>query len=247
MRNVKASLQPGYILHSRPYRDTSLLLEAFTAQQGRLSLVSRGARRRTRGGSGSALLQPFTPLLLSFGGRSELKTLTAVEAAGTALLLKGERLFSGLYLNELLVRLLHRQDPHPGLFAAYGRALDGVASSQSVEEVLRQFEFALLHELGYSVDLTVEGDTGEAIRAGCWYHYRADCGLVAGRDVAEPAAPAYAGDDLLAMAGGEFGGAARLTAKRLLRQALAEHLGRVPLKSRDLFRQYVADGGNGED
>lgn len=247
MRALKASLQPGYILHSRPYRDTSLLLEAFTAEQGRLSLVSRGARRRARGGSSSALLQPFTPLLLTFGGRSEMKTLMAVEAAGAPLTLRGERLFSGLYLNELLVRLLHRQDPHPELFVAYGRALDAVASGQAVEEVLRRFEFNLLHELGYSFDLAAEGDTGEAIRAGRWYHYRPDCGLVAKYDVAEPTAPAYAGDDLLLMAGGDFGGAARLTAKRLLRQALAEHLGEAPLRSRDLFRQYSATSGKRGD
>ncbi len=232
---MRAVLQPAYILHSRPYRDTSLLLEAFTAEDGRLSLVSRGARRRARGGSGSALLQPFTPLLLTFGGRSELKTLTAVESAGAALRLAGERLFSGLYLNELLVRLLHRNDPHPGLFAAYGAALEGVSGDDEIETVLRRFEFTLLDELGYSFDLAAEGDTGAAVRSGHWYHYRPDCGLVAGRDHGGATAAAFAGDDLLLMAAGEFGGAARQTAKRLLRLALAEHLGDAPVRSRDLF------------
>ena len=126
---TNVALQPSYVLHSRPYRDTSALLEVFTAEQGRISMVARGARRRTRGGSGSALLQPFNPLLLSFSGRAELKNLGATESAGTPRQLRGQRLFSGLYLNELLVRLLHRHDPHPQLFAAYGATLDALAGS----------------------------------------------------------------------------------------------------------------------
>ena len=237
---MKTSLQPAYILHSRPYRDTSLLLEAFTAEQGRLSLVARGARRRSRGGSTGALLQLFSPLLISFSGRSEMKTLNGLEPAGPSMRLRGDRLFSGLYMNELLVRLLHRHDPHPRLFAAYGSSLEQIADGPVVEEVLRRFEFTLLDELGYSFDLAVEGDTGETVREGHWYHYRADCGLVSRRDVAEPSTPAFAGADLLSMAGGEFGGPARQTAKRLLRLALAEHLGPAPLRSRDLFRQRAA-------
>jgi DNA repair protein RecO (recombination protein O) len=242
---MTAALQPAYILHTRPYRDTSLLLEAFTPEHGRFSLVARGARRKARGGSSSALLQPFTPLLISFGGRSELKTLKAVEAAAPALLLRGERVYSGLYLNELLVRLLHRHDPHPRLFVAYGEALAEVIETPCVEKVLRRFEYRLLDELGYSFDLSAEGDTGEALRADGWYHYQSNCGLVARRDIAEPSIPAFAGDDLLLMAGGEFGGAARQTAKRLLRLALSEHLGDVPLRSRDLFRQHANPGKGG--
>jgi len=243
---MNAALQPTFILHSRPYRDTSLLLEAFTPEHGRLSLVARGARRKARGGSNAALLQPFFPLLVSFGGRSELKTLKAVEAAAPALRLRGERVFSGLYMNELLVRLLHRDDPHPRLFAAYGEALEAVADGTVIDDVLRRFEYTLLEELGYIFDLATEGDTGEAVKEGRWYHYQSDCGLVARRDVAEPATPTFAGDDLLSMAGGEFGGAARQTAKRLLRLALSEHLGQAPLKSRDLFRQHsVAKKGGG--
>ncbi len=241
---MKIALQPAYILHSRPYRDTSLLLEAFTAEHGRLGLVSRGARRRTRGGSGSALLQPFIPLLVSFSGKSELKTLTAIESASPALKLQGERLFSGLYLNELLVRLLHRHDPHPLLFAAYGDVLQSLLDTDVVDDALRGFEFTLLDELGYSFDLAAEGDTGEAIREGCWYHYQADCGLVNRRDVAEPSRPAFAGEDLLQMAAGQFGGPVRQTAKRLMRLALSEHLGPAPLKSRGLFTRRSSAPGS---
>ena len=240
---MRVNLQPAYILHSRPYLDSSLLLEALTAEHGRISLVAKGARRRSRGGSGGALLQPFTPLLLSFSGRSEMKNLNAQEAAGQVLTLRAERMYSGLYLNELLVRLLHRHDPHPQIFAAYGAALDTLAGQDPVDVVLRRFEFALLDELGYGFDLRVDGRSGEPVQAQDWYHYDPDCGLFAPTGVSEPGRQAYAGADLLAMSQGNFDGTARLTAKRLLRQALAYHLGEAPLRSRDLFRSSVEGGG----
>ena len=237
---MRVSLQPAYILHSRPYRDSSALLEVLTAEYGRLSLVARGARRKVRGGSsGSALLQPFIPLLLSFSGRAELKSLTAKEAAGKLHELRGERLFSAMYVNELLVRLLHRHDPHPQLFAAYTEALQALARDDVVDTTLRHFEFKLLDELGYSFDLALDADSGERVQAHLWYHYIPDLGLVAKADATEPSRSAYAGADLIIMAGGQFGGSVRVTAKRLLRQALAGHLGDAPLRSRELFRTRI--------
>jgi len=216
------------------------LLEVLTAEYGRLSLVARGARRKARGGSsGSALLQPFIPLLLSFSGRAELKSLTAKEAAGKLHELRGERLFSAMYVNELLVRLLHRHDPHPQLFAAYTEALQALSREDEVDTTLRHFEFKLLDELGYSFDLALDADSGERVQAHLWYHYIPDLGLVAKVDAADPSRPAYAGADLIAMAGGQFGGSVRVTAKRLLRQALAGHLGDAPLRSRELFRTRI--------
>jgi DNA repair protein RecO (recombination protein O) len=234
---MRVNLQPAYILHSRPYQDSSALLEVLTAEYGRLTLVAKGARRKARGGtSGSALLQPFIPLLVSFSGRSELKTLTAKEAAGKLHELRGQRLFSGMYVNELLVRLLHRHDPHPQLFAAYTQALQLLAGETAVDTTLRHFEFKLLDELGYRFDLALDAHSGERVQAELWYHYAPDLGLVARGDATDPSRPAYAGADLITMAGGQFGGAVRVTAKRLLRQALADHLGNAPLRSRELFR-----------
>lgn len=234
---MRVNLQPTYVLHSRPYRDTSLLLEAFTAEHGRISLVARGARRRSRGGSSGALLQPFIPLLLSFSGRAELKTLTATEAAAPAVLLGGERLFSALYLNELLLRLLHRNDPHPELFAAYGEALHALAEAGQLEAILRRFEFRLLDELGYRVDCGVDGHSGEAVREECWYNYHADHGLVARTGAGDPSQPAFSGADLLRIAAGQYDGEVRHAARRLMRQVLAGHLGSAPLRSRELFRR----------
>ena len=216
------------------------MLEVLTAEYGRLSLVARGARRKARGGSsGSALLQPFIPLLLSFSGRAELKSLTAKEAAGKLHELRGERLFSAMYVNELLVRLLHRHDPHPQLFAAYTEALQALSREDEVDTTLRHFEFKLLDELGYSFDLALDADSGERVQAHLWYHYIPDLGLVAKADATDPSRSAYAGADLIVMAGGQFGGSVRVAAKRLLRQALAGHLGDAPLRSRELFRTRI--------
>ena len=236
---MRVSLQPSYILHSRSYRDSSMLLEVLTAEHGRISLVARGARRRSRGGSAGALLQPFIPLLLGFSGRTDLKNLTATEAAGRPQVLRGERMFSGLYLNELLVRLLHRHDPHPQLFAAYTSTLDALSATGNMDDILRRFEFSLLTELGYGFELGVDGRSGELLQPDAWYHYHADYGLVARGPSADPAQPAFRGAELLAIAANDFSGEARPTAKRMLRLVLAMQLGDAPLRSRELFRAHA--------
>lgn len=233
---MRVQLQPAYILHSRPYRDSSLILETFTAEHGRISLIAKGARRRAKGGSSAALLQAFTPLLLSFSGRSEMKTLTQVESAGAPMALRAQQLYSAMYVNELLMRLLHRHDPHPRLFAAYGKTLQDLVAAPAFEPVLRCFELGLLDELGYGFSLEYEGLSGEPIDAQHWYRFHPDHGLVEVAPGADPSQPAFKGGDLLAMARGEFAGEARLAARRLLRLALALYLGDTPLKSRELFR-----------
>lgn len=232
---MRVDLQPAYVLHRRPYRDSSALLDILTAEYGRISLVARGARRQTRKGSNAALLQPFTPLLVSFSGRLELKTLVATEQAQSMRKLHGDRLFSGLYLNELLVRLLHRNDPHPALFACYSDALEALSGTALVDVVLRRFELALLEELGYRLELEVDSASGQRISESQWYRYFPGQGLVASSDADDSGDAAFLGADLLAMASGEFGGPVRLPARRLLREALAVHLGGEPLRSRELF------------
>jgi DNA repair protein RecO (recombination protein O) len=232
---MRVNLQPAYVIHHRPYRDSSALLDVFTAEYGRISLVARGARRQSRRGSSAALLQPFTPLLVTFSGRLELKTLVATEPAQSMLALNGERLFSGMYMNELLVRLLHRNDAHPTLFASYSEALKALGGVILVDTVLRRFELVLLEELGYRLELEVDITSGQRIQESQWYRYDPGIGLVACRDVTGSLNSAFSGAELLAMASGEFGGPVRLAAKRLLREALAVHLGGEPLRSRELF------------
>ena len=241
---MRVNLQPAYVLHSRPYRDSSLLLEVFTAEHGRISLVARGARRQRRGGSQGALLQLFRPLLVSFAGRGEMKNLVTVETAGNTARLRGERLFSGLYVNELLVRLLHRHDPHPRLFASYTNTLSSLGGTQVLDGVLRRFELELLGELGYGFSLQVEGDSGAPLLADMSYRFNPECGLVRVAAAEPPGSGSFLGAHLLALGRGEFDGAARSAAKSLLRQALASHLGPEPLRSRQLFgARHGAAGG----
>jgi len=233
---MRVSLQPAYVLHRRPHRDSSVLLDVLTAEYGRIGVIARGGRRQGRRGAHGALLQPFTPLFMSFSGRAELKTLTAVEAAGRTADLANERLYSSLYLNELLVRLLHRNDPHPGLFAAYGGALEGLAGRDDMDTVLRRFELVLLDELGYRVDFAVDGSNGETVENAAQYYYEPGSGLVQWRGGRSDAPTLYSGEHLLSLARGEFDGGARLAGRRLLREVLAVHLGGTPLRSRELFR-----------
>lgn len=235
---MRAELQTGYVLHTRPYRDSSLLVEFLSREMGRISLVAKGAKgRRKKGGSVAALLQPFAPLSCSWVGRSELKTLTLCEALAPALQLTRTRLYSGLYLNELLVRLLHHEDPHQELYDNYELALGQLAGDLAEEMVLRPFEFRLLKDLGYGFDLSVDGLSGEPIADDNWYHYHQDYGLVLAADTRpDDRLPRYRGRELMELEQGDFE-AARHCAKQLMRQVLAGHLGDKPLMSRELFRQ----------
>jgi len=230
---VRIQLTAGYLLHQRPYRESSVLLEVFTEEFGRLGLVARGvrsARSRQRGE-----LQPFRALRLSWQARGELGTLTGVEADGAAPMLRGRTLYSGLYLNELLMRLLARHDPHPGLFARYADALRSLAVAPEVEPVLRLFELSLLQEAGYGLQLDCEADSGEALQADRIYDYHLESGPVVSKAGAAPGF-VFRGESLLAMARGDLSSADVLRdAKRLLRSALKLYLGDRPLRSRELF------------
>lgn len=235
---MRVKLQPAFVLHSRPYRDSSQILDVLSAEYGRLTLVAKGSKRSRRGGTVGAILQPFIPLLVSFSGRSEMKTLVASEMASNPAKLRGERLFSAMYLNELMVRLLHPHDPHPALFLAYAdtlRALNDEACQ--LHSLLRRFEFSLLCELGFGFALDQEGGSGDAVIDEGWYGFDSDHGLVYLASPSNGQRAAFPGRDLNLMAAGEFGDPVKRTAKRLLRLALAQHLGEKPIKSRELFRR----------
>lgn len=230
---MRIELEPGYALHARPYRETSLLLEAFTRGHGRIGLVARGARgqrSRLRG-----VLRPFAPLLLSWSGRGELATLTGAEPTAAARLTSGRLLAGGLYLNELLVRLLARNDPHPALYDAYDAALTALVSDESPEPVMRVFETRLLSELGYG--LTLERDAeGRALRPDALYHYHLESGAVLVHQPVEGMLVVH-GETLMALRQGRFDNPRSLReAKRLTRAALSRYLGDRPLRSRELWR-----------
>src|SRR5215472_8793750 len=166
--------QPSFVLHTYPYRETSVIVEALSAAYGRVGLVARGAKRSRSELRG--VLQAFQPLALSWAGGGELKTLIRAEWRGGVPLVSGSALLCGFYLNELLLKLLPREDPHPRLFDDYEGALRRLASGEPQAPVLRGFEVRLLAEMGYAMPLTHEADTGQPIDPHALYYYAFDRG-----------------------------------------------------------------------
>jgi DNA repair protein RecO (recombination protein O) len=227
-------LEPAFLLHHHPWRDSSRILELLTQSHGRVSVFARAARR-----SGSALapaFQPFAALLVSFSLRGEAGLLTGVERqGGPAPPPPGERLMGGFYANELLVRLLPRGDPHPRLFAAYA-ALVGALSAREADpgRALRLFEKRLLEELGYGLNLVTEVGSGRPVEARRSYRYRVDSGPELVNGVAEGSL-IFCGSSLLALAAETLDEVSSLVdARRLLRAAIERVLDGRELRTRQV-------------
>lgn len=224
-------LQQAFVLHRRNYSDTSLLLEVFTAAHGRLALVAKGAKRPRA--TGAALLQPFTPVLLAWSGRGEVRTMVRVEPAGRPLALTGDALYCGFYVNELLMRLLGRQDPHEVLFVFYQAVLQELAGGD-LDTPLRRFELRLLAELGYQAVLDRVADGRDPVHPAHMYVYRDEQGLLPA--VAGACDDTISGETLRRLVAGErLVGRQVREARSLTRRLLAPHLGERPLRSRSLF------------
>lgn len=231
----RTSLEPGFVLHRKPYRDTSFLLEAFTAQHGRVGLVAKGARRPRSALKG--LLQPFQPLLLSWIGRGDLRTLSGAEPAERPVFLAGPALAGGFYLNEVLLRLVGRHDPQPDLYPVYARTISALAGGSDMEWTLRLFERDLLQCLGYGLLLGDEADGGGTVQSEGHYCYHLERGPLPDRG---SGGIPVRGETLLALMSGEAPDAeGRIEAKLLMRAALRLYLGDKPLASRALFRQMA--------
>ena len=231
----RIDLEPAFVLHARPWREASLIVEAFSRVHGRLGLVVRGARRPKSRIHG--LLQPFIPLLLSWRGRGELATLTGVEAEGGALPLAGSAAIVGFYLNELLLRFVHRHDPEPRLFDHYRATLGRVACEDDPEPALRIFEKRLLEAAGYALELERETGSGAAIEPDGWYRYTAETGPKRRSNDARPGV-CVSGSTLLALAREQLTGRRTLReAKQLMRSIIDEHCGGRVLVSRKLWRR----------
>lgn len=241
---MRIEFQPAYVLHARPYRDTSLLLDLLTPEWGRIGAVAKGVRRGKS--QRRPLLNPFIPTLVSLQGRSSLKTLTAVEANGQGHRLAGAHLYSGLYVNELLVRLLGEQDPNPPLFSDYCWILEALAAASlrpgaSPEPLLRQFEWRFLQALGYGISFAEQADSGAPIEPEAHYRFDPEAGFIPVyvSETSRPAPQLFKGEDLLCCDRADFSREQTLfAAKRLSRLMLQPLLGGKPLKSRELFRQF---------
>ncbi len=237
----RVTLQHGFVLHHRAYRDTSVLLELFTPEFGRVGAVARGVRKEKS--RWAAFLQPFRPLLLSWSGRGELVTLTGVEEDGPVVSFPMAVAPCGFYLNEIMLRLLQRHDAHPKLFSSYGDALRSLGEAQgkqaaAQERILRIFEKQLLDELGYGLLLDRAADTGAALQPGQRYCYELERGPIAYNE--RSVSVDVSGATLLALGRLDLTDAQCLReAKRLMRTVLAHYLGGKPLHSRELFQRSV--------
>ena len=180
----RINLQPGYVLHQRPYRDSSVIIDVLTPEFGRMSLLGKGVKRAKSRFQGQ--LRAFQPMLVSWCGRGELMTLTQVEIPGKHLQMDGSCLSSGFYLNELLMRLAHKFEPQVEIFNDYDTAVRGLSAlsgssgrnQQLLQAILRIFEIKLLRNLGYEVLLDTEAETNTAVQAEVEYQYHLDHGPV---------------------------------------------------------------------
>ena len=233
----KVDGQPAYVLHSIPFRETSLIVEILTRDFGRMALLARGARRPRSAIRG--LLMAFQPIEVAWAGKGEVLNLMKAEWLGGIPLLTGEALFCGYYLNELLMHLLPREDPHERLFARYTAMLARLAADPAgrVQEAdLRSFEKALLQELGYGLTLVHDSD-GAPIVAEAQYTYRMEQGPVR-LEHAEGAAQAFSGKTLLDLETEDFADPrSRAEAKALMRTLMAYYLAGKELETRKIFKE----------
>jgi DNA repair protein RecO (recombination protein O) len=227
--------QPGYVLHTYPYRETSLVVETFTRAHGRVAMIARGAKRPRSALRGS--IMAFQPLGLSWSGRGELRLLVRAEWQGGQQLLQGRALLCGFYLNELLLKLLPREDAHEQLFLDYQAALTRLAAAPEAGAVLRRFEKALLRELGYALALDRDGASGMPIEPDNSYAYDPERGPVALNGVPH-AGLVLSGRTLLAIVRDDYADPAILQqAKALMRLLISHRLEQKPLNSRRIFEE----------
>jgi DNA repair protein RecO (recombination protein O) len=235
-------LEPAWLLHHRPWSDTSRILELMTRHHGRVTLFAHGARRPKS--PLRAILRPFVPIVVSWSGRADGGTLTAAEGAGTPPALPAARLISGFYLNELLLRLLPKEDRHEALHDAYGAALAVLAAGDE-QAALRGFERVLLDELGYGVDLSRDAGSGRPLNADRYYHFEPGRGVLAVRD-GDPGPELHAGRAVLAVARGEFHAPeAQRAARGIFGAAIAHCLEGRGLASREVMLAIRRQGRDG--
>lgn len=235
--------QPVYVLHSYPYLETSLVVELFTRSSGRVATIAKGARRPRSAMRG--MLQSFQPLVATWSGKSELRTLHGMEWQGGLHVLKGQALICGFYLNELMLRLLPREDPHETLFEHYQQALQALAGEEAQSIVLRRYEIRLLQELGYALSLTHEAGDGNAIDSELQYTFVPELGAVRQKsnvsgyqepDLQNQSGIQLRGKTLLDMAQDDYTDTQTLhQSKQLMRTLINHHLGDKPLHTRQLL------------
>lgn len=227
--------QSVYVLHTYPFKETSLVVELFARDFGRVATVAKGARRPRSAMRG--MLQAFQPMLATWSGKLELKTLHGLEWNGALLLLQGEALMCGFYLNELLLRLLPREDSHEALFEYYADTLKTLAVSQNLATTLRRFELKFLQELGYAIPLHLDAN-GQPVSMQQHYRYEAEHGAypLQGLPVRYEGGVQLSGKTLIDMSNDDYSDElTQQQSKQLMRYLLAHYLGDKPLHTRQLL------------
>nr|WP_234484043.1 DNA repair protein RecO [Noviherbaspirillum pedocola] len=228
----RVSEQPAFVLHSYPYKETSLIVDVFSRDHGRIALVAKGAKRphsKLRG-----VLQTFQPLSVTWSGKSEVRTLIAAEWIGGLMPLERSALLCGFYLNELVMKMLARDDPHPALFERYVGALNELGHDEPAPIVLRRFELALLRETGVAGDISLDAGTRQQVDPEVWYVVDPERGPRPAQ--VSDTALKVTGKTLIDMQAGDYTDPATQTqSKFLMRFLLAHHLGGAPLNTRQIL------------
>lgn len=234
--------QPAYILHRRHYRNTSLILDVFACDYGRLSLVAKGANSQKSRIKG--LLQAFQPLQISWVRKSELGTLTSAESLSPPIALTHDALYCGMYLNEILLKLLGKDDPHADIFEQYDTALRHLASHQDQEVTLRQFENELLQSIGYEIDFFHEANTHEPLANEKFYQFVPEHGFVECLN-SNSTTPRYSGKSIIAISQNDYTEkTTRLDARKIFQIRLKQLLGSSELKTRELYKAFLSSRSN---
>ena len=234
MKVNKEILQKVYVLHVRIYRETSLIAEVYSRDSGKLSVIFKGIRSKKSRYPG--MVQPFVPILLSLSGRSDLKTATNLEFPEKPFSISGKNIILGMYVNELLYRLLEKFDPLESVFDSYESLLKKLEEFSNPISSLREFELNLLKELGYGINFHTDSISGDLFFPHAHYNFFVNEGF---RKTLEPDEMSFRGDEIQSMASGKLEEIRPKKVLSLTRQSLASLLGKTPLISRTIFSGLI--------
>ncbi len=231
--------QAAYVLHTRPWSETSLLVDVFSRQHGRLRLLAKGARRQKTGSSGELL--PFQPLEMAWSAGQGLAVMTSVEISAIRQRPVQLGLGAAYYANELILKMLHQHDPHPELYDAYDQLMIALASGHHLDSSLRTFECELLGQVGYGLQLACDAETGLMLESSQQYFYYPEKGPVRTQGEYDTAHPcAVSGDTLLQLAARNVSSAKTKTeSKQLIRHLISRYLNGKTFRSRRVFNQIL--------
>ena len=236
---MRIEMQPAYVLHTRPYRESCLLVDILSRDHGRLTLLAKGARKSANRNKQTIrhLLQPFLPVTLSWLGKGSLKVLSGVESCASPIRFYEKRLYSAFYMNEILTILLSQNDASVEFYDFYAEAINQLANSEDIEKVLRNFEFTLLELMGYGIDFHNDANTHEPLSAQSYYQFVADLGFIEADAEQYSSVPVFSGDTIQCVANNHLKDReVRRSAKAIARSALKPHLNGKSLKSYELFK-----------